>query len=153
MMRSSARFAAWLAAKLAVSAGVVLLLWWLVVQLMPPAPKGLLSGSPRLTHDLPFTLIVGGFVLLACGLMWLIILDQRYRCRICVRRLRMPQTEGRYSSVLLGGIPYTEYICTYGHGKLYVPEFRASYATTRWTHYESLWDDLMRAETAETIDR
>jgi len=148
-MRSSARFAAWFAVKLAFSAGLVLLLWWGASHLLPPAPRGFLAGSPRLTHDLPFTLVVGAFVLLACGLVWLAAIDQRYRCRVCVRRLRMPQTEGHYSSVLLGGIPYTEYICTYGHGKLYVPQIRASYATTRWTHYESLWDDLMRAETVE----
>ena len=59
----------------------------------------------------------------ASACVHLIIWDQRYRCRTCLRRLRMPVSAGSWPNMLLFGQPRTEYICLYGHGTLKVPEF------------------------------
>ncbi len=56
--------------------------------------------------------------LLAAGTLYLIIRDQRYRCRVCLRRLRMPVETGSRGFMLQLGRPRTEYICLYGHGTL-----------------------------------
>ena len=55
------------------------------------------------------------------GVIWLAICDQRYRCRTCLRRLRMPILTGDWTHILLGP-PRTEYICPFGHGTLKVDE-------------------------------
>ena len=69
---------------------------------------------------------------LACfGVLYLIIWDQRYRCRTCLRRLRMPVSAGSWPNMLLFGQPRTEYICLYGHGTLKVPEFRVTTTESR----------------------
>ena len=62
------------------------------------------------------------FLSARAGILFLIVWDQRYRCRTCGRRLRMPVLTGRYAQMLLYGQPKLEYICTYGHGTLKVPE-------------------------------
>ncbi len=121
-------------------------LGWLVGRLMP-APSHLLANWSRLGTDWPYTLgmALGGLAIYL--LLRLALWDQKFRCRVCIRRLRLPQAEGIYSSVLLGGAPYCEYVCTWGHGKLYVPELHlASSGKAIWTGYESLWDNLLRAE-------
>ena len=41
-------------------------------------------------HDLLFTFVMLFYSLVAVGLVWAVIFDQRYRCRSCLRRLRMP---------------------------------------------------------------
>lgn len=141
------KYWAWLLAKLGLAALVVVGFWTIVSHLLPPAQGGLLADWPRFGSDLPFTFAVAIAVILGFGLGWLAALDQVYRCRICVRRLKMPQTEGNYSSVWLGGTPYTEYICTYGHGKLYVPDVHlASSRTMKWTGYGNLWENLIEAD-------
>ncbi len=69
---------------------------------------------------------------LACfGVLHLIVWDQRYRCRTCLRRLRMPVSAGSWPNMLLFGQPRTEYICLYGHGTLKVPEFRVTHQNSR----------------------
>jgi hypothetical protein len=52
----------------------------------------------------------------------LIVQDQRYRCRTCLRKLRSPISAGSWPNSLLLGRPRREYICIYGHGTLKVPE-------------------------------
>ena len=75
-------------------------------------------------HDLGFTTAMLLFFLACFGVLHLIIWDQRYRCRTCLRRLRMPVSAGSWPNMLLFGQPRTEYICLYGHGTLKVPEVR-----------------------------
>lgn len=140
------RFWALLALKLAAIAAVTAGVWLAIETVLPPHPGGLLSGSPRLGVDLTYTLAVFCLGLAAAALLGLCAWDQRYRCRTCARRLRMPVAEGVFSSVMLGGVPHTEYICTFGHGKLYVPDVHTTYRPAKWTRYPTLWDDLMRAE-------
>lgn len=141
------KYWSWLLAKLGASAAIVLIVWQLALRLAGGAPAGLLAGWPRLGSDLSYTFAVFFVCLLACALVWLSLVDQVYRCRRCVRRLRMPQSEGNYSRTLFGHSPFTTYICTYGHGKLSVPDVHLSHSRARlWTGYGSLWEDLMEAE-------
>ncbi|MGH9481652.1 MAG: hypothetical protein ACRD1L_06135 [Terriglobales bacterium] len=141
------KYWSWLIAKLALAALLVVGFWTIVSWMLPPPPTGLLANWPRFGSDLPYTFGLAFAGLFGFGLSWLCAADQLYRCRTCVRRLRMPRTEGNYSQVMLGGAPYTEYICTYGHGKLKVPEVHVSSSRAwRWIGYGNLWENLMHAE-------
>lgn len=151
-MRFSARYALFMALKLLAGAGLMAALVLLINALSPP-PPGLLHDWPRLGTSWPYTLAIGLWVLGGYGLLRLSIWDQRFRCRTCLRRLRLPLTEGIYSSVWLGGAPYTEYVCTWGHGKFYIPDIHlASGRKAMWVAYESLWENLVKAET-EAVDK
>ena len=91
-----------------------------------------------------------GYSLLCTGVMVLIILDQRYRCRTCGRRLRMPVTRGRYAQMLLFGRPTTEYICIYGHGTLRVPDLHISgHEPNDWEPHEDIWKELYALDEQE----
>ncbi|HXE31227.1 MAG TPA: hypothetical protein VN515_05450 [Terriglobales bacterium] len=141
------KYWSWLILKLILAIGIVGGFWTVASWVVPPPPTGLLANWPRFGSDLSYTFAVAFSVILGFGLGWLCAADQVYRCRICVRRLRMPRSEGNYSHVMLGGSPFTEYICTYGHGKLLVPDVHLSNSRSlRWTGYGSLWENLMNAE-------
>ena len=141
------KYWSWLAAKLILATLAVGAFWTVVSWTLPPPPTGLLANWPRFGSDLSYTFAVAFSVIVGFGLGWLCAVDQVYRCRTCVRRLRMPRAEGNYSRVMLGGAPFTEYICTYGHGKLFVPDVHLSSSRAmRWVGYGSLWENLMRAE-------
>jgi len=85
--------------------------------------------------------------LLAVGALYFIIWDQRYRCRVCLRRLRMPIETGSWSSILQFGRPRIEYICPYGHGTLKEDELQISgLANADWTpHSDDIWAELCEA--------
>ena len=94
-------------------------------------------------HDLGFTTAMLLYFLACFGLMHLIIWDQRYRCRTCLRRLRMPVTAGSWPNMFLIGQPRTEYICLYGHGTLKVPEVQFTSKSTDWEqHGDDIWKEL-----------
>ncbi len=104
-------------------------------------------GHSPFLHDLSWTTMVFFYNLLLQGVLFLIILDQRYRCRTCGRRLRMPVRTGRYAQVLLFGPPQTEYICTYGHGTLRVPELHITgKEPSSWERHEDIWKELHELE-------
>ena len=54
-------------------------------------------------HDLGYTSAMLLFFLACFGVMYLIIWDQRYRCRSCLRRLRMPLATGSWPNMFLIG--------------------------------------------------
>ena len=89
-----------------------------------------------------FALLLG-FLLLA-GALYLIVRDQRYRCRVCLRRLRMPIATGSWGRILQLGRPRIEYICTYGHGTLSEDDLHISgLSGAEWTpHSEDIWTEL-----------
>jgi hypothetical protein len=88
--------------------------------------------------------------LLCNGVLFLIILDQRYRCRSCGRRLRMPVSTGSYSHMLLSGRPQTEYICLYGHGTLKEPELHISgREPSAWEPNSDMWKELYDLDKAK----
>jgi hypothetical protein len=86
------------------------------------------------------------FWLIASGFGWLILWDQKYRCRTCLRRLRMPIQRGSWNHVLLGA-PRTEYICRYGHGTLNVADLQITGRTRAvWRPHEDMWKELFSLE-------
>jgi hypothetical protein len=113
----------------------------------PPQQQFAYVYLPPFLHDLWFTVAVGLWFLLSCGLVYAAIWDQRYRCRICLRRLRMPIETGSWSRTLQLGRPEIEYICTYGHGRLNVAEVQISGAENpEWTPQQGdIWTELAGA--------
>jgi hypothetical protein len=78
----------------------------------------------RMGKDLDYTfwlLAAGMFVFLAGYAAWI---DQRYRCRSCCSRLRMPLAEGNWSRAVLFAPPKLEWICPHGHGAMRQEEFK-----------------------------
>jgi hypothetical protein len=119
----------------------------LLALLMPP-PETFMHQRFRdpFVTDLGYTFIMLAFGLFAAGLLWLIIIDQRYRCRACLRRLRMPVHTGSWTHVLLGA-PRTEYICLYGHGTLKVDDLQLTgHHKPDWEPHEDIWKELYSLE-------
>lgn len=115
-------------------------------RLWPAQEQFIYSYPPRFGHDLGYTLAMGIWFLVSWGLLYAAIWDQRYRCRACLRRLRMPILTGSWSRMLQFGRPEVEYICTYGHGKLLVPELQFSgKQTPAWTPQADMWQELVAA--------
>jgi len=141
------RYWAYLIAKLVAAAGI---LWGMrrVMAAVMPAPETFMHmrmGDPFVT-DLSYTFIMLVFWLFGAGLLWLIVLDQRYRCRTCLRRLRMPLHTGSWTHVLFGS-PKTEYICLYGHGTLKVDELQITgHQNPDWKPNEDIWKELYSLE-------
>ena len=133
------RYWALLAIKLLISALVPLLLWL-------PVEHHILANQPVTAWPLRTLAKLSTFpfvVLFSVLLQWT-LRDQRFRCRVCARRLRMPISDGTYGAVLLDR-PGTEYICPFGHGKLYVPEADPTgNILTRWTRYGDLWQEISK---------
>jgi hypothetical protein len=113
-------------------------------------PVWLSKGSPAAPHriafapTLPTIAAMMGWFLLAAGTIYLIVWDQRHRCRTCLRRLRMPVATGSWGFMLQLGRPRIEYICTYGHGTLKEEELQISgLANPEWTaHSDDYWEEL-----------
>lgn len=82
--------------------------------------------------------------LLCAGTLYVIVRDQRYRCRVCLRRLRMPVKTGSRGFMLQLGRPRTEYICPYGHGTLKEEDTATSVLDGPvWTrHSDDIWAEL-----------
>jgi hypothetical protein len=140
------RYWAYLITKLIAAAGVAYGLDVLVNRLLP-APKPYLDGGPfPASHAMVYSIAMFGVALFTAGLTWLVIWDQRYRCRTCLRRLRMPIQTGSWTHVLLGA-PRTEYICTYGHGTLKVSELQITgRQQPDWEPHEDMWKELFSTE-------
>src|SRR5438128_9546654 len=105
------RYWAYLTVKLAAVAGFLFLLRKAFLLFLPSRPYGY---PDPFAHDLSFTFVMLLYWLCAVGLIWAVLWDQRYRCRECLRRLRMPIRRGGWNHVLLGA-PQMEYICPYVH--------------------------------------
>jgi len=98
------------------------------------------DAGPQLWYDLA---LLGLFVLMVVALFF-IVHDQRYRCRVCLRRLRMPVETGSWGQMLRFGRPRIEYICPYGHGTLRADEVQISgLAAPEWTPQSGdIWQEL-----------
>ena len=144
----SMKYWAFLVAKLVVGAGLLLGLR-AGIRLAFGTPREILLSHPDpFAHDLTYTFVMLGFSLLAAGLLWAILWDQRYRCRTCVRRLRMPLNTGTWNHLLMGA-PRKEYICLYGHGTLKVDEYQAwGKHEADWEPHTDMWKELEELETA-----
>ena len=141
------RYWAYFAAKVVVAAAALWGLLVLLSSLFPPegtdpySPLGM--GGVKLLLNFVFLL----WFLLCAGVFYLIVRDQRYRCRVCLRRLRMPIETGSWGKMLQFGRPRIEYICPYGHGTLKADELQISgLASPEWTpHSDDIWDELTAA--------
>ena len=135
------------AAKLAASALLVTGIWFGITVLLP---RPHLYRGHFLGFDLPWTLAAGLVFLIASGLFYVSVLDQRYRCRVCARRLRMPVASGSWGHMLQLGWPTVEYICPYGHGSLKIDELQISgLQSPEWKEHGDMWEELMSAEKDE----
>jgi len=137
------RYWGYLAAKLA-GAGIVL--GALLALLNRSWPPEVLGGQihPRFAYNLAYTLITLIWFLLATVALYFIVWDQRYRCRVCLRRLRMPVETGSWGRMLQLGWPRIEYICPYGHGTLTADEVQISgLQNPEWKqNSDNIWDEL-----------
>jgi hypothetical protein len=133
------------------AAGAILYGLWLGLVRWLPEPQ-LFSGYrfARFGQDLPWTLSIFVYSLFAVALVYVAILDQRYRCRSCLRRLRMPVQTGSWARITFFGPPKTEYICLYGHGTLKVPELQISgMELPDWKPHQDIWKELEELEAAQ----
>ena len=133
--------------------GAALVLWVLraaMLTVMPPPGPELTDPVDRALSEnqLGRTALQMLYFLISCGLLWLVVWDQKYRCRTCLRRVMMPIAKGSWTHVLLGP-PRTEYICPYGHGTLKVEELQISgHQEPAWTPHQDIWEELMSLEKA-----
>lgn len=99
--------------------------------------------APRFGYDLGYTLLVGLWFMLGSALVYLAWRDQTHRCRVCLRRLRMPVETGSWGSMLQFGRPRIEYICPYGHGTLKESEIQISgLENPEWEPHPDMWEQL-----------
>jgi hypothetical protein len=140
------RYWGFLAVKLTAAAALLALAWKGFHSVWPqPEPFMKVQLEP-FARDLGYTVAVMVFGLVSVGIIYLVLLDQRFRCRSCLRRLRMPVTHGTWNQLLLGA-PRTEYICTYGHGTLQVEEVSLAGASDiNWKPIEDMWKELEELE-------
>ena len=124
-------------------AAIVLAAWRAVNVWLPEPDWFLRYRVSRFPQDLQWTGAILGIWLLAVGLVYLVVWDQRRRCRTCLRRLRMPVNRGSWSKAALLSPPELERICPYGHGTLAEPEVHLTAAQgTVWTEHEDIWKEL-----------
>ena len=140
------RYWGYLVAKLALAAGIFFPLQRWIAHAFPPLKPFAQGGPNPLLHDVPYTFTMFLYSLVAAGALWVIVWDQRYRCRTCLRRLRMPIQTGSWTHVLLGA-PRTEYICLYGHGTLKVDELQITgLHEAEWQPHNDMWKELFSFE-------
>jgi len=137
------KYWAYLVAKLATAGGLLFGLRWAIAGIFPaPGP----FMSLLIWNYLAYTFVNLIYTLFGVGLVWAIIWDQRYRCRTCLRRLRMPIQRGSWTHVLFGA-PHTEYICLYGHGTLNVADLQITgHQGPDWQPHEDMWKELLSLE-------
>jgi hypothetical protein len=138
------RYWAYLAGKVVAAFATFYGLLALLNLIWKPEAHKFLTVAPRFGYSLGYTLTTLLLFLLFCAALYLSIWDQRYRCRVCLRRLRMPVETGSWSRMLQFGRPRIEYICPYGHGTLKEHEFQISgLENPEWTpHSDDMWEEL-----------
>jgi hypothetical protein len=137
----------YLLGKLIGAAAFALALQALLIRLYPHPPAPLPKYGPALPpflHDMPYTFLSFGIGLIAAGLFYISVWDQKRRCRSCLRRLIMPVATGSWGHIVLFGRPRTEYICPYGHGTLSIAELQITgREQPDWQpHNDNVWKEL-----------
>ncbi len=122
---------------------------WFVNLFWEPHTRWFHLNQYQFSYDLLYTTLTGVWFLFSYGLFYLAFWDQRYRCRTCLRRLRMPVETGSWSYMLQLGRPQMEFICAYGHGKLNVEELQISgKVPPSWTEHGDIWSELFATSEA-----
>src|SRR5947209_16083033 len=92
----------YLAGKLLVAAGIAYGLRVALKAWMPQPEPVVLDIRPEpFATDLTYTFVMLLYFLICIAMLWVIVLDQRFRCRTCLRRLRMPVSTGSWKNALL----------------------------------------------------
>jgi hypothetical protein len=82
------------------------------------------------------------FLLGSMGVLCWCVLDQRRRCRVCLRRLGLPAHVGCPGCLLLDWAG-TELVCVEGHGMLHIGDMAVCWRETeRWTWLDESWQGL-----------
>ena len=85
--------------------------------------------------------LFAAFAICLFGLRW-VLLDQRQRCPVCLRRVMHPAQVGQASRMFLAWNG-TELMCTSGHTLLHVPGLPTSwFSTQRWLYLDGSWEFL-----------
>lgn len=138
-------------AKLVVAAAIFGGIWFGMSAVLPEPATIDSVKMRRFGQDLTWTSAIFAYFLLTAGALFLIVLDQRYRCRSCLRRLRMPVNSGAWDKMLQIGIPQVEYICPFGHGTLNIKlvHFNGSESDNWREHDENIWRELEGLSTGQ----
>ena len=118
---------------------------WLAMEALLPDPIMIQDVRlRRFGQDLTWTTAIFAYFLAAAGTLYVIALDQRYRCRSCLRRLRMPVNSGAWDQMLRIGTPQVEYICPFGHGTLNIKlvHFAGREGDAWRAHDDNIWREL-----------
>ncbi len=85
--------------------------------------------------------LISSFAMMLFGLRW-ILLDQRNRCPVCLRRVTHPAQVGLAGRTFLAWNG-TELMCAGGHTLLHVPALPTSwFSTQRWLYLDTSWKFL-----------
>ena len=130
-----------------VVAAFLLLIVRAALRLSFPMQNSRFARQDLFAHDLGYTFLMMLFFLFSSAVVYLVIWDQRYRCRTCLRRLRMPVAAGSWPNMFLKGQPRMEYICLYGHGTLKVPDVDLTGSKSPdWKSNDDMWKELESIE-------
>ena len=142
------RYWGFLLLKFAAASVVSVATLWLLNLFFGSARKAVSPGDGYLLY----IFLAGVWFQFSFGLLYLAIWDQRYRCRTCLRRLRMPVESGSWGGYMLQlGRPQLEYICPYGHGRLNVEELQITgKAAPEWKQQGDFWEELYAASDADS---
>jgi hypothetical protein len=138
------RYWAYLVGKMVVAAAPLYGLLLLIERNVPATPKEAWPRLHNMNQEFLGVLYMLGWFLLCAGAFSLIVWDQRRRCRVCLRKLRMPIETGSRSYMLQLGQPAIESICPYGHGTLKEDELQITgRETPEWKpNSDDIWDEL-----------
>jgi hypothetical protein len=140
------RYWAYLAGKVVVAAVPLYGLLFLLERSFPPLPKNHdpLAALAQAGKSLACDLWLLGWFVLCVATVYMIVWDQRRRCRVCLRQLRMPIETGSRSYMLQLGRPTVESICPYGHGTLKEDELQITgHDSPEWKrNSDDIWDEL-----------
>jgi len=88
-----------------------------------------------------YSQLASSFLICLFGMRW-ILLDQRERCPVCLRRVSHPAQVGQASRTFLAWNG-TELMCASGHTLLHVPGLPTSwFGTQRWMYLDTSWKFL-----------
>jgi hypothetical protein len=91
--------------------------------------------------------LISSFTMGLFGLRW-IVLDQRNRCPVCLRRVTHPAQVGMAGRTFLAWNG-TELMCAGGHTLLHVPALPTSwFGTQRWLYLDTSWKFLFASSSA-----
>ena len=145
-LKAPMKYWSYFAVKTALAAFLLLVVRALI-RVTLPVPVSPYARRDPFAHDLGYTSVMMLFFLLSSAVIYLVIWDQRYRCRTCLRRLRMPVAAGSWPNMFLRGQPRMEYICVYGHGTLKVPDVDLTGSKSPdWESNEDMWKELESIE-------